>query len=399
MDARASTPADQGSSLSRFWLIAVLLTGSAYSGLIFVVVGPILPNLANRFADDGGDVLAQWVMTVPAIGLVLGGLSGGWLLSRFSFGLLLPFLLLVYGLAGSAGAILESAPLLLVSRFLIGFCAVIISLGTTVLIADRFTDVDRAKMLGYKNSLSSATSIAGMLLAGLLAETFGWRIAFLLYAIALAFVLPAILLLKQGRTIASQPQQGKLFAPLASARLLYLGVILFGILVMAPLTQVPFLLREIDITGAGTLSLILGFTSIGSTLGAFAYGRVYALLGASATLVAFMTLWGTGMLTLGTTASVAQTIVGCGLCGIASGLFMVHMANLMVSRVAPNDRANAMGLLYVSLFLGDFLTPLVLVPLASTFGRHTAFMLLAVPCFVTAAGAFLASRRPSAARA
>lgn len=401
MEVRASTPAapDQRSSLSQFWLVTVLLTGSIYSGLIFVVVGPILPNLANRFADDGGDVLAQWVMTVPAMGLVLGGLSGGWLLNRFSFGRLLPLLLLVYGIAGSAGAILESAPLLLVTRFLIGFCAVVISLGTTVLIADRFADTDRAKMLGYKNSISSATSIAGMLLAGLLAEAYGWRIAFLLYAVALAFVLPSILLLKDRRTIANEPQQAKLFAPLASARLLYLGVILFGILVMAPLTQVPFLLREINITGAGTLSLILGFTSVGSTLGAFAYGRVYALLGASATLVACMALWGSGMLTLGTTGSVAQTITGCGLCGIASGLFMVHMANLMVGRVAPGDRANAMGLLYVALFLGDFLTPLVLVPLASTFGRHTAFLLLAVPCFVTAAGALMASRRPSAAQA
>jgi MFS family permease len=401
MDVRASTPASPHArpTLGHVWLIAILLTGSVYSGLIFVVVGPILPNIAQHFVQDGGDVLAQWVMTVPAIGLVLGGLSGGWLLNRFSFGLLLPVLLLVYGIAGSAGLFLENTWLLLASRFLIGFCAVILSLGTTVLIADRFDDTDRAKMLGYKNSISSATSIVGMLLAGLMADTFGWRIAFGLYAISLVFVLPSILLLKNRSTIASEPQQAKLFAPLASGRLIYLGVILFGVLVMAPLTQVPFLLREIDITGAGTLSLILGFSSVGSTLGAFAYGRVYALLGPTSTLIACMALWGTGMLTLGTTGSVAQTIAGCLTCGIASGLFIVHVANLMVSRVAPSDRASAMGLLYVALFLGDFLTPLILVPLASTFGRHTAFLLLAIPCFVTAAGAFVAARRPSRAQA
>jgi MFS family permease len=379
--------------MRHFWLVTILLTGAIYSGMIFVVVGPILPSLSHHFgAAKGGDVLAQWVMTAPAIGLVVGGLSGGWLLNRCSFGILLPALLLIYGIAGGAGAFLESPSVLLVSRFIIGLCAVVLSLGTTVLIAEHFDDANRAKMLGYKNSIAAATSIVGMLVAGLVADVYGWRFAFLLYAIALVFVLPALLVLKRRSPSADQPQP-KLFAPVASGWLIYLGTILFGILVMAPLTQLPFLLREIGVTGAGTLSRILGFSSVGSTVGAFVYGRVFAVLGPVGTLVASMALWGTGMLTLGTTASIPQTIVGCFLCGIASGMFVVHMANLMVGRVAAGDRANAIGLLYVALFAGDFLTPLVLVPLASAFGRHTTFLLLAIPCIVTAAGAVLALRR------
>lgn len=372
-----------------------MLTGSVYSGLIFVVVGPILPSLAHHFGPaKGGDVLAQWVMTAPAIGLVVGGLSGGWLLNKCSFGILLPALLLVYGIAGSAGGFLESPALLLVSRFIIGLCAVILSLGTTVLIADHFDATARAKMLGYKNSIAAGTSIVGMLIAGQVADVYGWRLAFLLYGISLVFVIPALLVLRERRGPASDQPQPKLFAPVPSGWLIYLGTILFGILVMAPLTQLPFLLREIGVSGAGTLSRILGFSSVGSTVGAFAYGRVFALLGPVGTLIGCMAFWGVGMLALGTTASVTQTIIGCLICGIASGMFVVHMANLLVSRVAPGDRANAVGLLYVALFVGDFLTPLVLVPLASSFGRHTTFLLLAIPCAITAAGALLAVRRP-----
>lgn len=383
--------------MARFWLVAVMLTGSVYSGLIFVVVGPILPNIATHFGHEaGGDVLAQWVMTAPAIGLVVGGLTGGWLLNRISFGKLLPALLLLYGIAGSGGGFLESPALVLVSRFIIGLCAVIMSLATTVLIAEHFDDTARARMLGYKNSIAAGTGIFGMLIAGSLADLYGWRIAFLMYAFSLLFVIPALWTLRDRRVPPSVDAQPKLFTPLTSNWLIYGGTILFGILVMAPLTQLPFLLREIGVSGAGTLSRILGFSSVGSMVGAFLYGRAYALLGPVGTLIGCMTLWGTGMLTLGSTGSVTQTIIGCFMCGIAGGIFVVHMANLIVSRVQPLDRANAAGLLYVALFFGDFLTPVVLVPLASAFGRHTAFLLLAIPCALTAAGALITMRKKPA---
>ncbi|SFR90039.1 MFS transporter [Sphingomonas jatrophae] len=380
------------------WLIALLLTGAVYSGLIFVVVGPILPSLAQHFGQArGGDVLAQWVMTAPAIGLVVGGLSGGWLLARFGAARLLPALLLVYGIAGSAGAFLENASVLLASRFVIGLCAVVLSLGTTVLIAEQFGDAARARMLGYKNAIAAGTSIVGMLFAGQIADAYGWRAAFLLYGVALLFVVPALLTLPRRVEPATDQPGARLFAPLPAGRLIYPGTILFGILVMAPLTQLPFLLREIGVEGAGTLSRILMFTSVGSTVGAFVYGRLFALAGPVGTLVANMGLWAIGMLTLGTTGSVAQTIVGCLICGIAGGMFVVHMANLLVGRVAAGDRANAIGLLYVALFAGDFLTPLVLVPLASAFGRHTTFLLLAIPCVLTAAAALTLLRRARSA--
>ncbi|MET0269072.1 MAG: MFS transporter [Sphingomonas sp.] len=379
------------------WLIALLLTGSVYSSLIFVVVGPILPSLAQHFGHArGGDALAQWVMTAPAIGLVLGGLGGGWLVGRFGPVRLIPIMLLVYGIAGCAGAFVDDAAVLLASRFVIGLCAVVLSLGTTVLIAERFDDAGRARMLGYKNSLAAAAGIVGMLLAGQIADGFGWRAAFLLYAVALLFVAPALLALRgHGDSPAARPQatQPRLFAPLPAGWLIYPGTILFGIVVMAPLTQLPFLLREIGVTGAGTLSRILTFTSVGSMIGAFVYGRVFALLGPVGTLVANMAAWAAGMLTLGLTGSIAQTVAGCLICGVAAGMFVVHMANLLVGRVAPEDRGNAMGLLYVALFIGDFMTPLVLVPIASAFGRHATFLLLAVPCAITAVAALAVLRR------
>ena len=64
--------------------IAVMLTGAMFSGLIFVAVGPVLPMLASHFGGGNqGAALAQWTMTVPSVGLVFGGLFGGWIFDRF----------------------------------------------------------------------------------------------------------------------------------------------------------------------------------------------------------------------------------------------------------------------------------------------------------------------------
>lgn len=259
-------------------LIAVLLSGALFTGLIFVAIGPILPTLANHFNADGhGAKFAQWTMTAPAVGLVIGGLIGGWLFDRVGPKRLLPMTYVIYGIAGASGAVLESQSLLLGSRLVVGFCAIVISLGTTVIIAERFDDATRAKMLGYKNAVAAASGIGGMLIAGIIAAAFGWRATFLVYGVALLFVLPVIISLR-GYVRVARPAVavGGQYRDLAGSWFIYFAVVAFGVLVMAPLTQLPFLLREIQIEGPQKLSLILACASVGSTIGAVCYGWIFA---------------------------------------------------------------------------------------------------------------------------
>ncbi len=381
-------------------LVAVLLSGALFSGLIFVAIGPILPTLAQHFNEDGkGAAFAQWTMTAPAVGLIIGGLIGGWLFDRVGPKRLLPVAYVVYGVAGASGAVLESQSLLLASRLIIGFCAVVISLGTTVVIAERFDDTTRAKMLGYKNAIAAGSGIGGMLIAGQIAAAFGWRATFLIYGVALLFVFPAIFSLRgYVRAPRSDAVEGGNFRALTGSWFIYFAVIAFGILVMAPLTQLPFLLHEIEIRGPEKLSLILGSASVGSTIGAISYGWVFARLKTKGTFLLDMVIWATGMIVLGTTASEVQAGIGCLITGVAAGIFVVHMSNTLVARVSPPQRGRAIGMLYVALFAGDFLTPLVLLPLAEALGRHTTFLLLAIPCavgFAVIAGTALRRTNPA----
>ena len=257
-------------------------------------------------------------------------------------------------------------------------------------------------MLGYKNAIAAGVGILAMLIAGQVAAVYGWRSTFLIYGVSLLFLLPGVILLRRAAPPppAVQAAGDGFWRTLSGSWLIYATTVLFGIVTMAPLTQLPFLLAEIGIEGAQKLSVILVCASAGSAVGAFLYGRIYARLGAAGTLMADMAAWGTGMAVLGTTASDVHAAVGCLIAGIASGIFVVHMANLLVVRAAPTQRGRAIGLLYVALFAGDFMTPIVLVPIAEAFTRHVMFLLLGAVCAavltVVAASRWPAGRRAAA---
>jgi len=386
--------------------IAVMLTGAMFSGLIFVAVGPVLPMLASHFGGGNqGAALAQWTMTVPSVGLVFGGLFGGWIFDRFGPRQVLPPAFVAYGIAGAGGAWFSEPALLLASRLVIGFCACVISLGTTVMIAEAFHESRRAKMLGYKNAIAAAVGIGGAMVSGAVAEAFGWRAAFAVYGVALLFVLPAIVSTRSfpAPLRETDSAQAGYWRDIGRSWFLYAAIIAFAILVMAPMTQVPFLLHEMDVRSPKQLALVLGCASFGSACGGFLFGHVIARLGMIGTFVAMMAVWAASMLMLGTAASASHAALGCLASGIASGMFVVYMANALVVRVAPRNRGRAVGFLYVSLFAGDFVTPMVLVPMAEAVGRHTSFLLLALPCalaiLVVLAAALVRREAPAAGTA
>lgn len=117
-----STPLSLLGNVGQRIAIGVVLCGAVSTGLIFVALLPVLPLISAHFGGGTqGSLYAQSVMTIPAIGLIAGGLSAIWLIERTgAFRLLWPALLGV-ALLGSAGLYLDSPVALLATRLLLGF--------------------------------------------------------------------------------------------------------------------------------------------------------------------------------------------------------------------------------------------------------------------------------------
>lgn len=75
------------------FLFAVMLAGPPLMALTFSSIAPVLPAIGHHFStlhsfSGDGATFAQWVMTAPAIGLMLGGAS--WWYSARSGGATFP---------------------------------------------------------------------------------------------------------------------------------------------------------------------------------------------------------------------------------------------------------------------------------------------------------------------
>ena len=100
--------------------------------------------------------------------------------------------LILYGLAGTAGFVLNSLIAILISRGLLGLAVAGIMSGFTTLILDYFRDTKLNQFMGYQAAFIGIGGMVFLLAAGFLADI-GWRFPFLVHLFAF-LVLPGVLI-------------------------------------------------------------------------------------------------------------------------------------------------------------------------------------------------------------
>jgi MFS family permease len=106
----------------REWMAVILmLSGGVMLGLVVSAMSSVAQQASIYFAKSGdGDLVAQMIVTVPSIGVIIGGPLSGWAIARIGAKNFMLAMLAVFGAAGSAGLYLDSAMILMVSRFVLG---------------------------------------------------------------------------------------------------------------------------------------------------------------------------------------------------------------------------------------------------------------------------------------
>ena len=75
----------QGSALFRSFRMIVLMGGAILAGMVQLAILPAMPEMGAHFAGDGwdGTLVAQYVTTISALSMAVGGLLAGWAAGRF----------------------------------------------------------------------------------------------------------------------------------------------------------------------------------------------------------------------------------------------------------------------------------------------------------------------------
>jgi MFS family permease len=389
------------SSESRWRRIAnftVILFGSGAGGLAFGVIAPVLKPMARQL---GSEQLSQIIVAMPMLGLAVGSLVGAWVAERFGAKRTIGISGLALGLTGLVPLIAPLPFVLLLDCFIIGCAAAVMAIGSTLLLADRYSGDTRARVIGYSSAFGSIIAAAAAMISGVAADHFGWRAAFLQFTsagvIIVIFTLAAVRDVRAGAREMVLPPAFSLLVPMfpffAAGFLVYL-------VVLAIYTHIPLLVAAAgasSITVTSTVIIMQPVSGIGAGL---VYGTLQARLGKS--VVAGIAL---GLIVLGTAlmaASHAPVLFGvaCAAAGAGLGLVIPFLINMVLNTVEPSMRPRALGIFTAVGFLGGFASPFVMRPIREIVGLHGVFVVLAVATLVIGAGSFGAGSfmRGSAAR-
>ena len=316
----------------------------------------LLPQLATEFGSSTG----QAAQTVAAFAIAYGlmQLVYGPLGDRHGKFTVVSWATLACTVGALASAMAPGLGWLTLARALNGAAAAAVIPLTMAWIGDRVPMDQRQAVLARMLSATVLGMIAGQWLAGVFADTLGWRAGFVL--LALAFGAAGLAMRRFARTAppladaAPLPmfQQMRAVLALPAARWLYTVAAVEGALAVGAVTFVPSLLQgRFGLSASAAGAVLMGYG-----LGGLLYTRAapWMLRRASSAAVAGI---GTGLLSLSwlALAVLPDWRAAPLLCGGAGlGFYMLHSAlQTTATQIAPAARGTAVSLFASALFFGQ----------------------------------------------
>jgi len=355
--------------------IFVAVAGPALIALVPMAVIPALPQMAERFAASGnGALFAQMVMTVPAVFIILATLVSGWLVERLGRRSVMLSALAVYTVAGLGLTVAPSAEALIAMRLALGFCAGLVMTCSMSMVADFREGGERERVLGFASASAAALAVVAQVAGGLLVQAFGWRGSFLLYALAAPVFAVALVGATDLRSVrqaaAALPLRRLLWPVMLLTLVLTLGLFMPGI-------QGPFLLVSRGVVEPATIGMVLASYSVAAALVAASYGWIAQRIGMAAQIALAGLGMGVGCLLLAwLPLGVSGFVFGCVVVGAGVGLIEPLTVTLALQRTPAAQHTRAIGLLLSSVFLGQFLNPVLVNPLRGQLGDVGSFTIV-----------------------
>jgi MFS family permease len=382
-----------------------LASANWLSAVATAVLAPILPKIALYFhADPHVAVLVSLVATMPALFVALGAWPAGLLADRFGTRRVLLFGVGIYGFLGCSPMLLNSLPAIVATRAGVGMTEAIIMTCSTALVADYFHGSARERWLAVQTGGGGIVAVAMIALGGALGEN-NWRLPFAMYGVA--FILFPLCLFKTweparhkvaAKLDAAEP---KLARPEKAVAQKYSWTPLIGISLITlfastafylVIIQLSFILTERGVTSSGMIGLGSAIAVFFGTAGAVLFKVLRLPVAGKLTLSFF--LFAVGFFVIAFTHGFLMTEVGASINQLGAGMVLPTLLTWALSKLTAEVRARGTGIWQTAMFLGQFLSPLIVLFLRTTLGSiSTAVLVYGVACSVAAVLAAIALLR------
>lgn len=352
-----------------------ILLGSALSVLTVTILAPALPRMLAAFNDvPNSELLVRLVLTTPALFVAIGAPFSGFLLDRIGRKPVILVALVIYAFSGTAGFYLGSIYGILLSRAILGLSISAIMSGFTTLIIDYFKGADLDRFMGYQSAFISFGGMGFIFIGGLLADV-NWRLVFLVHLLAaIVLILTAFVVNEPARKKSIKGRSSrydKPAIPYKTIGLIYLTTFISILIFFIFPLQVPFHLSE---SSASLVGLALSVQGLVGAMIALQYGRIKRFLSFYAIFAIIFIFFGINHIILSFAEGYVYIVTALIFGGLGIGLLPANI-NVWLASVVPNDvRGKAVGGLTMSLFLGQFLTPIISQPVLVFLGIRGMFL-------------------------
>ncbi|WP_290919279.1 MFS transporter [Halodesulfovibrio sp.] len=341
-------------------VVAAILSVSLLTVMAGAVVAPALSSLAKTFSGYSTD-LVKLIVTLPPLLVIPTALLIGKIADRLGRRFLLLVGLALYFLGGVGGAFSNSFYTLLFFRGILGVAVGIVMPISTGLVSNFFHGIKAQQMMGRISAANHFGGMSAQFISGALA-LFSWRYSFGVYGIALIAFMLVLFWLPEPSTQGTRGQK-KEALPLKTYLYGFYMLLLMLVFYTVPLNISLF----VEGTGLGS-STASGVACAVATGAPFIVGLYYQAIqditGRYAVFLAICVM-GLGMLIVGETSNLLILFLGTFLVGVGEGYLFPHLMDAIRSTVTPRNSVRALGIMSSMLYLGQFLSPIVVDTLGS----------------------------------
>ena len=341
---------------------ATILSMSLLTVMAAAAIAPAMGIIRHHFAS-ASDMMIQLIISLPALFIILTNLCFLPISRILRTRAIAIIGLVLYVVAGTGCFFIDNIHVLLVMRALLGVSVGLIMPLSTGLLSYFYPPEEQAKLMGLSAAMNQMGGVIGTLLAGILASI-QWNYSFLVYLFGLIALLMIIRWLPNEK-LGSSNKRGKAFEP---RQLLKFHPSVIGMLL---LTMVFFVFpTNFAIITSRQLHLdtaTITFIMVALDLLAFFVGLVFGkLMHGFRTSIKFFPPLAliVGYLFYAEASNITMLLIGSAFIGLGNGIGVPYLLTIASIKGGKNSATTVMPLLSASLYLGQFISPVVILPLA-----------------------------------
>ena len=347
-------------------LTAAILSISLLTVMAGAAMAPALGAIKEHFISCS-PLTVQFIVSLPALFIIVTTFFFRPLCRLMPTRTLALVGLTLYVAAGAGAFFVDEIGMLLVLRALLGVSVGMIMPLSTGLLSFFFPPEEQSRLMGLSAAMNQLGGVVATLLAGVLA-TVEWRYAFLVYlAGLLAIILVAAKL--PNEHLASRGSRIELktllrFHPSVTAMLLIM------LLFFVYPTNFALTTNKQGVGTIATTVIMMGLDVVAFFVGLM-FGWLMHHFRRSMKYAAPLFFLG-GYAVLAYWPGVAGMLVGSALIGIANGAGVPYVNTIASIKGGRDAAITVMPLISAALYLGQFLSPLIVSPIATAIGTANA---------------------------